>query len=477
MQLLLQYLEDAGRYIVIQVWLVLNPNQPLSWKTLLSLCVFSWLMAFITSDAQWIGALAANPAATDSPLLFLGFQMSFARWLLFTSGWIFLCLSIAWMLAKSSVTLPFFGLKIYPAAWVVGLLSSTYVFLLGRGDVQMGAIVAWPALSAIYTLLPKLISSKGKFQPPPPAVRQQFVMLLFASATVSCWLQFWILTQGWLLEYPALRVAPLDQSTLITALGTDPTVAKIAQDTLDQTVQLLPEDQLRGWLRNLRNPDIRDRASEGVNAKFQAKLLQAQVKPLGDDAPVEADADNGDDADDDNGDPEDQPVPTPPSPVVESWRLMVVREEAEAQAVRLQLRSLLPIPANASGLSEASEAFNPYIEYLCRIQKYLASDRPPGGTTANPTGPSTIPTRPIAQPVPTPEAGANHNTDMEGNAQDIPVPSTPEASPTNPGTINGNPEAPSVADDSPSGSGTTDENPENYRRNTIACEFTGLHIP
>ncbi|NEQ98462.1 MAG: DUF5357 domain-containing protein [Cyanothece sp. SIO2G6] len=436
MQFLLQYLGNITQYSLSQIWLVLNPNQPLSWKTLLSLCIFSWLMAFITSDAQWISALAGNPEEGNTTPSFLWLQMSFMRWLLFTSGWVFLCLSMAWMLAKSTVTLPGLGLKFYPAAWVVGLLSSTYIFLLGTEEVRMGAIVAWPLISATYTLFPKLITSKGKFTSPNPATRQQFVMLLFASTTVSCWLQFCILMQGWLQEYPSLMISPLEQSTFVTPLGTDPTVSKIAQETLDQTVQLLPQAQVQTWIRNV------GRVSEAVNDRFQAKLLQAEtaVLPL---SPAVPDEPTSTEGTEDTGDEATKPM------LSEDWQLRLVRDREEPRAVRLQLRSLSATPATAS---------DAYIEYFCRIQKFTPSDGSRPGSVSSPPIPPPVPPRPISQPVPSP--GENQDNGANDNGAN-------DSSTLNPANS-----------DSPAPDANSfDENPENYRQNTIYCEFIGLYIP
>lgn len=438
MQLLLQYLEDTGRYLVTQVWLVLNPNQPLSWKTLLSLCIFSWLLAFMTSDAQWTGALVDNPEAPNLPGSFLGLQMSFARWLLFTLGWIFLCLSMAWMLAKSCITLPFFGLSLYPAAWVVGLLSSTYIFLLGTGDIRMGAIVAWPSLSAIYTLLPKLITSKGKFQSPSPVVRQQFVMLLFASTTVSCWLQFCLLMQGWLQTYPPLALGPLEQSTLMTPIGVNPTVAQIAKATLDRTVQLLPQTQVEPWLEQV------EQQSSSVNALFQSKLLSAQRSTA--QAETTPSPDNSTPDVEGDGRANEETEPAVPAPMSAMWQLTLAKDELDAQTVRLQLRSRPTNPTIASGA---------YIEYRCHIQKYTASNNLSLGTVSNPgiSNPgisdpaisSPVPSRPISQPVPSSETTSDPSPDASLSI-------------------------------SPANSDRFDENPENYRQSTIDCEFMGLQI-
>lgn len=267
------YLIASLNYIWTKLWPVLNPNQALSWRTFLFLCLFSWIVALPTSDGPWILAhIVGDGSVEDASALF--FQMSLARWLLFTLGWICLCLSMAWLLVRSIIVVPFFAIKIYPAAWVVGLLTSTYFFLMGTGDVRTAAIVGWPLISAGYTLLPKVFTAKGVFITPPPNVRQQFTILFLASATISCWLQFHVLAQKWITDYPVLLLGPIEESAFVMPMGDRPPVFDIAQATLNQTLELQSISQVASWLQNV------DLYSEAVNDRFQSKLDAAQKQLL-----------------------------------------------------------------------------------------------------------------------------------------------------------------------------------------------------
>ena len=270
----MQYLITSLNYIWDQLWPILNPDQELSWRTFLFLCLFAWIMALPTSEGPWLFAkLTGNSQIDGASALF--FQMAFARWLLFTTGWICLCISMAWLLVKSAIVIPFFAIKIYPAAWVVGLLTSTYFFIMGTGDVRSAAMVGWPLISAGYTLFPKVVSSStGKFKAPDHKTLQEFTILFLASATVSCWLQFQVMVQQWITQYPVLLLGSLNESAFVIPVGDRPPVFDIAEATLDQTLQLQSMPQVRTWIQNA------DQYSDAVNDRFQAKLAAAKNQLL-----------------------------------------------------------------------------------------------------------------------------------------------------------------------------------------------------
>ena len=312
-------------------------------------------MALFTSDAQWLLEDAPNPATSASSTS-LFFQMSIARWLLVSSGWFFLCLGTAWLLVKTKFKVPFFGFVVYPAAWVVGLLTSAYFFVLWTGNIRTLAIVFWPIISAIYTLLPKIITpqvitSQAKPQLPEPAVRQQFTILFLASAVVSCWFQFQVLAQGWTSQYPVLLLGPLENSTFVTLVGDRPPIAQVAKETVDQTLQLLTIPEVRAWLKNA------DRFSDAVNDRFQAKLLTAQQRlltwPNGDGQVVTAQD-------------EVEPRPVEGELIRETWQLRVIADDNNALSLWILLQAQ---PYDDSPRNQISNR-DIYAEYFCTVKEY-----------------------------------------------------------------------------------------------------------
>lgn len=364
----MQYVIASLNYLWKTLWPILNPDQELSWRTFLFLCLFSWVVALPTSDGPWLLAnVVGNGNVPESSALF--FQMSLARWLLFTVGWVCLCISMAWLLVKSTIVVPFFDIKIYPAAWVVGVLTSTYFFIMGTGDVRTAAIVGWPLISAGYTLLPKVVTSKGTITTPNTKVRQQFTILFLASATVSCWFQFQVLVQQWVTDYPVLLLGPLEESAFVIPLGDRPPVFEIAEDTLNQTLQLRSLPQVRSWIQDA------EQYSEAVNDRFQSKLDAAKKRLLNDlFEEVQAPQSNDRLA--------NPPQPTAPSDLVlepEQWRMTITPNQTDGLdlGIVMELRSR-PLGDTVTVRRDTS------IIYPCIVERYTPNpnriSRPLTGT-------------------------------------------------------------------------------------------------
>lgn len=374
MGLLVPYLIASFNYLWEKLWPILNPDQALSWRTFLFLCLFSWVMALPTSEGPWLLAnLVGSTEIDGSSALF--FQMSFARCLLFTTGWICLCIAVAWLLVRSTIVVPFFDVVIYPAAWVVGLLTVTYFLIMGTGDVRTAAIVGWPLISAGYTLLPKVLTSTGEFKTPNTKVRQQFTMVFLASAAVSCWFQFQVLVQQWVSDYPVLLLGPLNKSAFVVPVGDRPPVLEIARNTLDQTLQLRSINEARDWIRSA------DQFSNAVNDRFQAKLVAAKSQLLED---LWRDV---------KGTSEDDTAPsTIPDLAIEpeQWRMVVAADPTDGQGlgIQMELRSR-PIRDNVALNREVSMTFpcivEPYTPPQTRVSRPL-DETPEGlGRPSRPT--------------------------------------------------------------------------------------------
>ena len=373
----MQYVIASLNYIWETLWPILNPNQELSWRTFLFLCLFSWGVALFTSDGPWLLAnVVGNGNVLKSSALF--FQMSLARWLLFTIGWICLCISMAWLLVKSTIVVPFFDVKLHPAAWVVGLLTSTYFFILGIGDIRTAAIVGWPLISAGYTLLPKVVTSKGEIKTPDTLVRQQFTILFLASATVSCWFQFQVLVQQWVTDYPVLLLGPLEESAFVIPVGDRPPVLDIAQATLDQTLQLRSIPQVRRWIQTV------EQHSEAVNDRFQGKLEAAKNQLL-DDLLEEVTGPSS------SNRQTTAPTDLPLEP--EKWRMLLTPNAADSLGLGL-LMELRSRPLDDKTILTRNTSFI----YPCIVEAYTPPsnrvNRPLESTTANPESldPNALPT-------------------------------------------------------------------------------------
>ncbi len=181
-------------------WLKNNviPPSAFSWQTLIFLSLFSYYMSWLASDL--------------------------IEWLLANLAWIFLILGVYW----GTTATKFFWIgrddkKKKPgfpiSAWITGVLVSIYIFGLD-GDLTPVALVSWPIISAILAAIPPFVGEGLSWKLPPPETRQTLAILFGSQFLLSCWLQFYFVIQGWLMEYPSLVADNFSQSAFVVNLET-----------------------------------------------------------------------------------------------------------------------------------------------------------------------------------------------------------------------------------------------------------------
>ncbi|MEB3827479.1 DUF5357 family protein [Phormidium sp. CCY1219] len=174
----------------------LKPTQPFSWETCVLLSIFSWLVSFFS-------LLQVPPAL-------------YAYELTNNAAWVFFIVGTTWWQAEK----PWKILGINLGPWAIGLLLTILFFeyLPDRWFIQIG-IWSWPILAAAIAALPKVLP-KMKLTAPPVEVRPQLVRLLFTNLLVSCWLQFLLLINSGIADYPTLlQSGDFNQSSFAIRVG------------------------------------------------------------------------------------------------------------------------------------------------------------------------------------------------------------------------------------------------------------------
>ncbi len=275
------------------LWTTIRPDQAFSWQTLLFLSLFSWLMALFASDA---------PLLSDAPSEGIGqlsLQGSPTKYALFTMGWIFLTLAIAWLLSGSRLKIPLFDLVLRPAAWVAAAIPCIFGFQVWYDNNFEPALTAWPILAAIFYLLPRCASSKGGYKIPKVSERQHLLIIVLVSLLLSCWIRFYFLVQDWVdgnssafkPMLPGLEVAtddlpdtletiaepaPAAEPQTASPTNASPTNARpadIAESVIASQLEALPLPEIRQRLRT----DLT--LVETLNAQFDNALAAAQQNP------------------------------------------------------------------------------------------------------------------------------------------------------------------------------------------------------
>lgn len=173
----------------------LIPKKAYSWQILIYLSIFSLIMSFFATGA--------------------------VRHLIEYCGWLFLIAGTAWSTTDKPVTIP--GTNMPIGALVTGALVSLFLFsrfINGTEEIAIKpiSVVVWPTFAAIITAIPEFFEGSGtdvKRQLPKLLIRQQIIILLAVCMMISCWIQFYFITESWFNKYPTLRTENFGASRLI----------------------------------------------------------------------------------------------------------------------------------------------------------------------------------------------------------------------------------------------------------------------
>lgn len=214
----------------------IRPPRAYSWETFLGLGLFSWFMSsFATSLVQDITRIG---------------------------GWLFFIAAIDWAARK-------YYLFLRP--WLTGALICIFIFHISLDEVPQEAVVIWPPISALVAGLPKFFDRQLYLRLPPVKERQNLVVLLSSQIILSCWLQFAILTQNWLTEYPSLLAEDFDRSSFVRRLDwgkkIEPQGVNILNEFTEEVKQQLKE---KSW--------------SSVNNWFKGQEWQLQMQRISEEA-------------------------------------------------------------------------------------------------------------------------------------------------------------------------------------------------
>lgn len=225
--------------VLEQVWKQLKPPRALSWQTLVVFAIVSWLLSLLAQN--WF------------------VKETFAR-----MGSIFITAGVGWALWGSRLSL--FGLTIRPAPWITGAIACAFLFQ-GWFESTEAAFVWWPIVSVVIGIAPRFVPGLI-FTLPPPAVRQEMIVLLLLGFTLSSWIKFHFLVQDWLRIYPSLLADDFSRSAFVVRLDERVTtrprgeiLLNQAEAVLRQELQPLSWSEVERWLFEVerRVPALKER--------------------------------------------------------------------------------------------------------------------------------------------------------------------------------------------------------------------------
>lgn len=211
---------------------ILIPPRAYSWQTLIYLSIFSWLMSSLSTG--------------------------YIKDIIAFGGWFFLIFGTAWYTTDKPLLIP--GTNMPIGAVITGFLVSVFAFGNQEDVLTPRTIVLWPTISALITAIPEFFEGTGteaKTQLPKIEDRQKIIMLVGSCMVISCWLQFYFVTDNWVNEYPSLLVDNYEDSAFV--IKTQPTdkIPKNGVLILDKLTPQVegqiagqPWSQVERWLDN-----------------------------------------------------------------------------------------------------------------------------------------------------------------------------------------------------------------------------------
>ncbi|MBW4630714.1 MAG: septal junction protein FraD [Iphinoe sp. HA4291-MV1] len=213
---------------------ILIPPRAYSWQTLIYLSLFSWLMSSLS------GGIVKDIIAF--------------------CGWLFLIFGTAWYTTDSPLYIP--GTNMPIGAVITGFLVSVFAFGQEEDVLTPRTIVLWPTIAAVITAMAEFFEGTGteaKTQIPKIEERQKIIVLLGSCMVISCWLQFYFVTENWINEYPSLLVDNYKGSAFVIKTQSTDKIPKNGVLILDKLAPQVeaqiaeqPWSQVEQWLINAR---------------------------------------------------------------------------------------------------------------------------------------------------------------------------------------------------------------------------------
>ncbi len=236
---------------------ILVPPKAYSWQILIYLSVFSLLMSSLA--------------------------IGYVKDIIALFGWLFLIAGTAWYTTDNPLFIPSTNMPV--GAVITGFLVSVFAFGREEDIITTRTIVLWPTISAIITAIPEFFEGTGtdsKAQIPKLEERQKIIILLASCMVISCWIQFYFVTENWLRQYPSLQVDNVNHSAFV--VRNEPAIkipnnGLIILDKLQPQVILQvdeqPWSQVEQWLINA--PQIVSNLGKEI---IQKNLAQYEEKSL-----------------------------------------------------------------------------------------------------------------------------------------------------------------------------------------------------
>ncbi|WP_017314384.1 septal junction protein FraD [Mastigocladopsis repens] len=236
---------------------IVIPPRAYSWQTLIYLSIFSWLMSSLST------------AIVKDIIAFC--------------GWLFLIIGTAWYTTDNPLLIP--GTNMPVGSVITGFLVSVFAFGREEDIFTPRTIVLWPTISALITAIPEFFEGTGTeatTRLPKIEDRQKIIILIGSCMVLSCWLQFYFVTENWINEYPSLLIDNYQGSAFVIKTQPSNKIPRNGVLILDKLAPQVeaqiagqPWSQVEQWLI-----DARERVGNLSSQVIQTNLSEYEERFL-----------------------------------------------------------------------------------------------------------------------------------------------------------------------------------------------------
>lgn len=237
---------------------LIKPSRTFSWQTTILISIVIWIIA---------GVFGLNGD--------LRLQNRFA-----ILGSIVVIVGFGWFTFENPLIVHGYSFS----AWILVELICLFLASL-LPDIAPFILMVWPALSAIAAIWPEFIKIDRKLTNLSSDKRLKLLIWILLHLIISCWINFSLIIQYWILQYPSLLADDFSQSSFVIKIQPFSPPFTEGERVLDSMEQQL-KTQLNGktwmvienWLDNTKNREkLLTQAKETIVGVKEKELWKFRI--------------------------------------------------------------------------------------------------------------------------------------------------------------------------------------------------------
>lgn len=239
--------------------LIISPRS-FSWKTLILFGLFFWIMALV------FGGLIGN----------LRLQNIFSFW-----GCLVIVCGYAWFTVENPLIVQGFSLS----TWILVEVLCLFLASLQPKNIQVIWMIA-PVLSAIFAAWPEFMAAERNLKNLKNEQRFKLLIWLLIHLVISSWINFYLMIQYWVKEYPSLLADDLSQSDFVVKIqpfSRPTTGGEKVLNAMERQLKIQVDGKLwmvaENWLKNVNQLEkLQNQAKQRISRVQEKNLWKFRTK-------------------------------------------------------------------------------------------------------------------------------------------------------------------------------------------------------